>query len=287
MIHVKQTNMIEKKYVGFIAPKIQPEHYVMGQGNVPFQVLKPDGDWTLDLPIGELQAKNGFETFNCTGFNTSKQITEYLFNAFNDDTNYSERWIGIIAGTDPETEGNDPQKVYEAIRKYGLIPEELLPFSADIKDVADYYSFKGGNKEVCYAAGRAWLAKYVFYHEWVFDPESKITSEEKLHNMQVAIKYSPLSFGVYAWAMDGRGFYIKLGSENHWTNAYKIDQFLDCFDSYEPFNKIVDQDIVFCKRIHIDKRVPQKSYFTSLLEKLYLAIKKHVGKSTTVSARVN
>ena len=55
------------KNKGFIAPVITPDNYVLGASSVPKVILRPNGDWTTDLPIKE-QQNIGFETFNCTSF---------------------------------------------------------------------------------------------------------------------------------------------------------------------------------------------------------------------------
>ena len=237
---------------GFLKPKIEKEHYVLGQGNVPFQILQPLGDWSDSLPEGEAQSIPSFDTYNCTGFNSSNQIEQYMFKAFDIKANYSDRWIGIIAGTDPAKGGNDPHTVYEAIRKNGLIPEEILPFSSDITTAEEYFSFKGANREACYIEGRKWLSQYDFKHEWVFTTEQPL--DEKINNIKVALKYSPLAISVFAWVKDARDIYISLGEPNHWTSMYAQKDFSNIFDSYFPWTKVVEQNIMYCKRISISKK---------------------------------
>ena len=136
---------------GFIPPVIDKTHYVFGSNQMSFKVIQPDGDWSNVIPEEEKQYVLNFDTFNCVSFNTLNQIEMYMNKVFNEKINYSDRWLGIIAGTNPERGGNDPQTVYEAIRKYGLIPEEMLPFSEDLKTVEEYYSFKGADSDKCYA----------------------------------------------------------------------------------------------------------------------------------------
>jgi len=261
--------------LGFISPVITPDHYVMGDAKIPFVVLKPDGNWGSPLLIEEYQSNLYIETANCTGFNTAKPIEEYMLAAFGLNVNYSARWIGIIAGTRPP--GNDPQTVYEAIRKYGLIPEEMLPFDASIRTVDDYYSFKGADRDACYKAGEAWKAEYNFFHDWVFEPGTNLTKETKIAAVKLALTTSPVSFAAYAWAIDNRGVYIRLGPDCHWTSMYAYTDFEKVDDSYMPSQKNVEQEIFFAKRIHIEKALPpiiSKSYFLELIEKLVLAFKK-------------
>jgi len=241
----------ELKNSGFIEPVITPEQYVLGGGNVPLAPLKLDSDWSDVRHRKELQNKPIFDTYNCTGFNALNQVEHYMLVAFGELHNYSDRWLGIIAGTKPP--GNDPQTVYEAIREYGLIPEEMLPFTDDIQNIDEYYSFKNGNKEACYAEGEKWLDKYNFKHEWVFD---KIQPrDEKINNMKIALKYSPLAIAVYAWYMNENGIYTRFGIDTHWTSQTAYKDYMKIFDSYDPVEKDVDQEIYYCKRIHMDKKI--------------------------------
>ena len=48
-----------------------------------------------------------FETFNCVSFGTLSAIETMMFRLFGEKVNYSDRWIGIMAGTNAGTNGND------------------------------------------------------------------------------------------------------------------------------------------------------------------------------------
>lgn len=183
--------------------------------------------------------------------NSVPTVDDVLKNPQGFDFNISDRFLGIMAGT--TAKGNDPSNVYEAVRKFGLIPEEMLPWSEDIKTAEDYYSFKGADKEACYRAGREWLSKKSFLHQWVFNPSAPLS--EKINNMKVALKYSPLCVDVYAWQMDDKGFYVRGGQSGHWTTCYNVKDFEYIFDSYFPHGKILTPDFnfYFCKRISVEK----------------------------------
>lgn len=237
-------------YTGFIKPTITKEHYVLGGSPMPFIVHKEDANWTKDLPEKEIQTNRFIDTSNCTAEGTTNQIEIYMREVFGLDVNYSARWVGIIAGTRPP--GNDPQRVYEAIREYGLIPEEMLPFDDSITTIEEYYSFKGADEAACYAAAAEWKKKYDFYHEWAFGDGYSI--EERINNMKMSLKTSPLCIAVYAWAIDERGVYVKLGDENHWTCCPNFEELQKVFDTYDPVDKTIDQEINFCKRIYIKER---------------------------------
>lgn len=256
-----------KKYGGFIKPVIEKEAYFLGASPVPSRVIQDDGDWEDSLPVDEKQYRAWIETSNCTGFGATTQIEMYERKAFGEINNYSDRWVGIISGT--TLQGNDPQKVYEAIRKYGLIPEEMLPFSDDIMTIDDYYSFKGADKEACYRAGREWLAKKRFMHEWVFDASQP--ADEKITNIKTALKFSPLAVAVTAWHQNDKGVFIQKGTENHWTAMFGHEEFSKILDSYEPYKKLVDHNFNYCKRIYIEKislTVEQISIFQKILQAL-------------------
>ena len=151
----------------------------------------------------------------------------------------------------------------------------MLSFSNDIKNVDDYYSFKGGNKELCYAEGKRWLSKYNFKHEWVFDQNQPLS--EKINNMKIALKYSPLAIAVYAWFVDDRGIYIRMGQDTHWTSQIAYKDNMKIFDSYSPVEKIVDQEIYFCKRIHIDKIVTSNTIKLPIWQRLLKWLQKQLN----------
>lgn len=259
--------MINNIKLGFILPKIDNKHHLFGD-SIPFEKINPEGFWdSNDLPNEE--QNKGYETYNCTGFNSVNIIELYMLKKFSIKVNYSDRWVGIIAGTDPIKGGNDPHTVLEAIRKYGLIPEDMLPFDSNITTPEEYYSFKNSNQAECYAEGQRWLEKYSFLHDWVVTPD--MTKEQKNINIKLALQTSPLGMAVYAWAQDDRGIYIKLGSENHWTGLVGYQDYLKAKDSYNPFDKNVEQDILYCKRIYISKNkttttLNKESYLGKLLK---------------------
>jgi hypothetical protein len=240
--------------------------FILGSSSMPFTIRQADGNWKQYLPEAERQSGMN-DTFNCTGFGTLTQIEVFMKAVFGEDVNYSDRALGIFAGTWPP--GNDPQKVYEAIRKNGLVPESMLPFIDAPAD--EYYSFKGADEAACRKAGEEWKEKYEFLHEWVFG--DGLTWEERKQNMRVAIKSSPLALAVYAWKKNTKDIYVSKGVENHWVMCYSVDDLERVFDSYEPFLKDVDQIISYCKRIEIKKRVNKDKWLVALLKVVMASIK--------------
>ena len=72
------------------------------------------------------QAHAPLETMNCTVYGTLNAIETMISRIFHVEPNYSERFIGVLAGTTQG--GNSPHKVAETIRKAGLVPDSALPF---------------------------------------------------------------------------------------------------------------------------------------------------------------
>lgn len=257
------------KNTGLIIKPISDDKkaYILGASPAPFVIHQPDGNWFPSLPVKEIQLNRFIDTFNCTGESVTTQVEIFMKKVFGVDVNYSARFVGIMAGTRPP--GNDIQTVWEAVRKHGLIPEEMLPFDDTITSIDEYYSFKGADEAACRKAGQDWLKQWNFKHEWVFG--DGLTREERLHNMKVALTGSPLAIAVHGWAQDANGNYISLGIENHMTTCYNIPQLLSIFDTYDPVLKTVDQPINYCKRISITKReteAEKTSWLITLIRKI-------------------
>jgi hypothetical protein len=253
---------VEEKNYGFIEPeKIKPEDYIFGtiQGNP----IVPDGQWNEWLPDFECQLNDYLDTQNCTGFGSTNMIEVYLRKVFGINENYSDRAVGINAGTHPP--GNNPHTVLESIRKTGLVDEKELPF--DVDSIEKYYSpnpLPSELKNKCVA----WLDKYVLRHEWVDG-----TTEAMIE----ALKYSPLGVGVYAWAIDDDTFlYVrpKGRGDGHWCviYGYEYGKFWKCFDSYDNSIKYLDWNFGFkwVKRIYIGQAIPKEnvSMILSILQRI-------------------
>lgn len=246
------------KNTGFIQPKIEQEQYVLGGvASLPKVVICPDGQWVGFMPVFEPQRK-AFETFNCTGFNTLNCI-EMLFKQSGIEKNYSDRFVGTLAGTDPAIGGNDPHTVAESVRKNGIIDEEMMPFADSLQTVEEFYSFSGVDEEKCVREGKKWLQGYTFGHEWVFD--GFVGNKQEL--IMESLKYSPLGVSVKAWekGIDGLFRKDKGARDNHWTClvGFVEGEYWIIDDSYledgQPTKHLEwDYDFGFCKRYALAKK---------------------------------
>lgn len=265
------------KDYGFKLPTFEPEHYTFGSGLVPEVILAPDGSWGKWIPLGEVQNEMGIETWNCSGFATLNAIETLINRIYGKTVNYSDRFLGIVAGTKP-FEGNDPHAVAEAVRKNGLTLETMLPFSG-ISNVQEYYSFKGANEYNCRQEGKKWLGTDSFKHEWVLTPATSRAKHAEL--IKAALKLSPVDVSVTAWIFED-GKYVDNGLPNtHWTTIidYKEGDYWLVYDSYTQdgeFLKRVDWNHNFAcaKRYHVAEIIQETSQsFIAKLVSLFSFLK--------------
>lgn len=245
---------------GFVEPKIDSTHYVFGSGLLAGEVLQENGQWDDYLPEVELQYEPDFDTYNCTGFGTTNAI-ETLLKRLGVYKNFSDRYLGIVAGTKPP--GNDPHTVAQAIRHHGLVSEQTLPFDQDLLVSADeYFSFKGGDEKKCEIEGANFLNTNSFGHDWVLtNGESE---EVRTIKIKSALKLSPVCISVSAW-YEKDGVYEDMGQQNnHWTLCYgSTDRGWKVFDSYDNSFKIVSykHKIRYAKRYRISFTKQQNWFF--------------------------
>lgn len=229
---------LKKINYGFKPDIRKEEDYFFGSSPLSGEVLQEDGQWTDFLPPEEIQRKQ-FETYDCTAFGTLNCLEILFLRKFGQTINKSDRALGIMSGTDPESGGNSPSVVAQTLHSQGCIDDELLPFSDDLKTVEDFYSPKplpvGLQKEA-----KKWLNQYSLGYEQVFRLYEE--PENKLELIKEALKYSPLGISVYAWwEKDGVFARPNGASDNHWVCAYGWeDDGVKVFDSYDQTHKLVD-----------------------------------------------
>lgn len=251
---------MENKY-GFVPDAlITKDNYVMGASELPRVVIQPDGNWSDFTPEEEIQQRYGIETYNCTAFGSTSLIEMVLYK-MGYIRNYSDRALGIMAGTYPP--GNSPHKVMETIRGKGLVLENMVPFAPDLENFDQYYD-KNVITEDVKTESKRWLTLVDFGHEWVFTPEHDPT--EQRERIKEALTYSPLGVSVYAWQKEGDVYVKPVGSgDNHWCTLINIedDGRYKIFDSYDNTIKYLHPSFTFgwCKRIHLDLKVSDMDYY--------------------------
>lgn len=224
-----------------------PRGYVLGGGNVPFEVLQPDGDWQNFLPQKEAQNLNGVEPYACVSYTILNCVEMLIKRKYGLDRNYSDRFLAFVSGT-PERMGNDPHDVCEFLRKLGVVPEELWPF--DAKTFDEYY--KPIPQEL-YDIAKEFTEEWEFLHEYVPETHAEISK---------ALTSSPLLISVPAWFKNEDGLYYRpnyMMPDNHATTLVyeRVGEFRRVFDTYDnPFLKDVAWHCVpmIIKRFYIAKK---------------------------------
>jgi hypothetical protein len=234
---------------GLILEDRQPEHWVMGAATgITGQPLLPTANWTPFLPKGEVQKNDYVETYDCTGFGYTNRIEILWKKVFGTERNFSDRGVGIVAGTKPP--GNSPQVVAEAVRKSGLLDEADLPFDDSIRTVEQFYSPSPLPTDLLKKA-LSFLTTVVPLHDWV--PTDLVSLKE-------ALKFSPLMVTVTAWYRDDRGlYYFPDGMpNNHDTTLIHIEEdgTFVIFDSYP------DENGSYIKRLRSDCKFGQSKRYS-------------------------
>src|SRR3990167_9295007 len=264
---MKKKNKIKIRKIpnlGFIPDKIAEDHYVLGGGvSLGGQIIQPNGQWDKELPVLEIQRKNYLETYNCTAFGTTNALEILHKKKFGEDTNNSDRFLGIAAGTFPP--GNSPHAIAQAVRHSGLISEDMLPFTDNLITPEMYFSFLGANQQDCEAEGKNWLTRFSFGHEWVL--QGGENQKDRENRLKTALQYSPVGIAVFAWA-EQNGLYISQGSPNHWVClfGYEESEYWLIFDSYDAGIKKLALDFTFgqAKRFSLEK-IMKESWWRRLL----------------------
>lgn len=259
---------MQVKNYGLVLPDIktreQGAEHLLGAER---PIINPSGDWSNWLSPAEPQSKNGVETKNCTGYGTCHAIETQVNFLTKKTVNYSERYLGIEAGTLPFG-GNDPHTVAETWRRTsGAIPEDELTFTDDIKTPQEYYLPKPPPQRMI-DDGQKWYDAWELQHEWVFiggDPASKKGL------LQQALRRGTVCVSVRAWERNAQGIFVKPEGavDTHWTTLVKYDNdgYPIVFDSYDSFIKKLDQNYDFgvAKVYYLSPAEPKLSILQQIL----------------------
>lgn len=236
-----------EQITGFIPDKKEEHHWWMGSGKArkvfgAQELMEQGHGWTKYLPEKELQKKNGVETSACTLFGTANAYeTLSRFHGFNDlPINFAERYNAVIAKISPV--GGSPHTAGETFRNFGVIAEELLPFS---NDIISWEQFMSPNPmlEEFITLGQSVLRKYRFGHEFVWYNENDFTPGKAI----AALGRGPVCVSVDAWNKGKNDIYQKERADGHWTMLvdYVPEKYWLLYDSYEPALKKYEWDARF------------------------------------------
>jgi len=259
---------------GLILPEKEREtDYLFLGGNLERKRILPGGDWRPYLPTEEAQATRMFDPYCCVSmsFNNAMEMLEgYLLRLIEIDPevktildnlealdtngrpNFSDRYLARMSGTIPGR-GNTMDKVFDAVREFGLVGEKVWP-KGETMGQSEYY------KEIpqdIQDLGKKFLEYFEFGYESL--PYAnfmvKYPTEASINE---ALEYSPLWVcvdGNYEFDNDGRvGMMGKAISYNHATTLVAPGHWV--FDSYAPFLKqfVADYKFGYVKSFHLKKK---------------------------------
>lgn len=233
---------------GVITPEVKLSDYVAGEETgIKYQEVLPSGDWTLHQPTRESQYLNGFDTSACVTYSALNCIEfqlNFLLSAglisesnvqklkvwgyiTNERFNFSDRFTAKMSSTTPL--GNTLQKVWDSIRKDGLVPEQN--WSSQSVNFADYY------KEIPQQVkdfGKNILTMFNFKYEWIVTSNCGASN---LNYLKYHLKQAPLQPAHPLCVRDDNNVFQPCGAciTQHATTIYHIDDLIRNFDHYEPY----------------------------------------------------
>ena len=235
-----KNNLPDNLNPGFIPANIEYDHWVLGSAASIKSPELTDGHWYKlgHVPDGERQGNPFMDSNNCTGFGYTNRVEILWHRVFGAWRNFSDRWVGIISGTEPP--GNNQHTVAEAAREYGLVDEIDLPFNDSIDEVGKFYAPKPLTRALL-AKGEQFLREHTIRHDWV---------ESNPAAFKYALRFSPIGIAVTAWYKgdDGLYYFPEGMGHNHDTTLvdYEEGKYWLIFDSYP------DDDGSYLKKIRWD-----------------------------------
>lgn len=181
--------MPDDNFVPGVVPALpNPKDFVLGElSALPREIVLPGGNWRpFKSEPHEMQQRllnNLSIAFPaCTDFAATDVVEALEFKKFGVRKNYCDRALAILSELTPF--GNSLWAVAEAIRTFGLVPEEMLPWTAEQDTLAKYLFITPEKRAEVIAAGKAWLQEFDFGYEFVYDDFGL--------GMKAALEYSPI-----------------------------------------------------------------------------------------------
>lgn len=248
---MKQNN---RKY-GFLFDEPSPEHWVFGASKIPMEVLVPGGDWRPYILKHHYQNLNGLEPYACVIFTLLAGLEMLIYKKYGIERDYSRRFLAIIVDT--RNGGTTFEKAFEALRKKGVVMNELLPFDGLIDTLDKFFSpVPDSLRELAKEFNEEWD----FNHDFVIPNEISITS---------ALECSPVPMSFAAWHVNDKGRYYRPTGmrDNHAILLVNqsIGEYRQIKDSYPDENEdpglkeLEWNDLpMVAKRLWITKREPKQ-----------------------------
>lgn len=245
--------------------------WVSGASGITYEDRKVD--WSKYLPDPEKQGFPAFDTQGCVSFSLTNIIEtqcNYLWttDCWNVEQkkemealkvvkdgrfNFSDRFV--VVGSDTTKKGNQMQTVLDFVRKNGLVAEEVYPNPAT-QTWDEYY------KEIpadIYVQAQKMLQYLTLSYEWT------VQGKEDLDAIKKHVKQAPLQV---ATAICGDWYSESIKSCNltqpmHAYTIYGVEEHINVFDHYVPFNKKLTLDYPILWALKVVVEPVKKQIFTS------------------------
>lgn len=212
-------------------------------GSIPFESRNTTANWLSFLSTSEIQKFRHFDSQGCVTFSamnnlecqfnwaldndllTSSAIKFFTDNGYIVDGkfNFSDRFIAKLSGT--TRQGNTFQKVWDAIRTHGLVPESKWP-SSESFDWDSYYSPIPND---VLELGLTSLKFFEPIYERLTDLSSK--------NLDRELKHAPIQLGVATCSPWDSEVPVCDAQPNHAILLYDVDNGYNIEDHYDPHKK--------------------------------------------------
>ena len=275
---------------GFVYRPTPKKAWTFGSGKARVRfgatALMPGGKgWQKFTPEYEAQSNQFCESYACTVYASLKAwITLANYYGYSLPKNCSERFNAVLAGLQPP--GGDPHTSGEAIRRWGVINNDLLPFDETIKNTFEFYQPKPMDEGLITEAKKT-VQKFEFGHEYLWN-DSRFTGStpNKPDILKRNLERGTICVSVHGWKKNKKGLYYKdpiTDDDNHWTFLvdYKDGEYWLVDDQYKPFIKKVAWDtdfqtaeLYFLKENKSGVAPMDKLYFLSVLDKLFEELKR-------------
>lgn len=193
-------------------PSLSDLSYGIGEKHI----LSESRDFTNFLVKKEYQRdyKNNYDVSGCVTFSMLNCFETLLLRNYGLSVNFSDRYTVVASGTKPSI-GNSISKVFDTIKRLGVVEEEWYPFESETLD--EYYK-----KIPEHITRRGELIKnsYDFQIQWI---GWEGVSNEALYDY---LQYGPIQVTLRAWgATNAKGIYDYVRKDtNHAVMLYKMDE---------------------------------------------------------------
>lgn len=242
--------------VGVIIEKRETD-FIAGVSPISYEVVNPSGFWKKSLPSEECQKVTNGDSAACVTFSATNHLettldyfrdnyfipSEYMselseYIDANGKWNFSDRFTAVMSGTTPK--GNSQQRVWDSIRKDGLLPEKDLP-NINLS-LSQYYDtpipqyLKDKAKRI--------LNYLNFGYEWVSFNKLANVKDIEFHLKQCPLQIATPVCNWHNPIVTPCGLTVA----THATEIYGVSDIINVFDSYPSYYKSLSLNypIPFC-----------------------------------------